>query len=171
MPRGCSYLSCCLVTQSCLIPCSSMDCSIPGFPVLHRLLELAPILVHWVGDAIQPYHPLLPSSSPALNLSQHQGLFQWVGSSHHVAKSIGASASASVFPVNIQGWFPLGLTGLIFLLSKGLSRVFYSTTFWKHQFFDTQPSLCSNSPSIHDYWKDHSFDYTDLCWQSDVSIF
>ena len=71
-------------------------------------------------------------------------------------QSIGASSS--VLPMNIQDWSPLGLSGLIFLLSKGLSRVFYSTTFWKHQFFDTQPSLCSNSPSIHDYWKNHSFD-------------
>ena len=60
-------------------------------------------------------------------------------------QSIGASASASVLPVSIQGWFPLGWTGLISLLSKGLSRVFSSTTIWKHQFFDIQPSLWSNS--------------------------
>ena len=58
------------------------------------------------------------------------------------AQSIGASTSASVFPVNIQGWFPLGLTGVI-LLSMGLSKVFSSTTVWKHQFFSTQPSLWS----------------------------
>ena len=57
---------------------------------------------------------------------------------------IGASASVLVLPVSIQGWFPLGLTGLISLLSKGLSRTFSSTTFWKHQFFRTQPSLWSN---------------------------
>ena len=69
------------------------------------------------------------------------------------------SASASVFPVNIQGWFPLGLTGLI-LPSKGLSRIFSSTSFWKHQFFSAQPSLWSNSHihTWHDYWKNHSFD-------------
>ena len=60
-------------------------------------------------------------------------------------QSIGASASASVLPMNIQGWFPLGLTGLISLLSKGLLRVFSSTTFWRHQFFNTQPFLWSNS--------------------------
>ena len=60
-------------------------------------------------------------------------------------QSFGTSALASVFPMNIQSWFPLGLTGLISLLSKGRSRVFSSTTIWKHQFFSTQPSLCSNS--------------------------
>ena len=81
-------------------------------------------------------------SPPAFNLSQHQGLFQWVGSSHQVAKI--ASASASVFPMNTQGWFPLWLTGSISLQSKGLSRVFSSTTIQKHQFFGDQPSLWSN---------------------------
>ena len=64
-------------------------------------------------------------------------------------QSIGTSVSASVLPVNIQGWFPLGLTGLI-LLSKGLSAIFSSTTVWKHQFFSAQPSLRSNS-YIHPY--------------------
>ena len=63
-----------------------MDCSMPGFPVLHHLPEFAQTRVHWVGDAIQPSHPLLSSYPPALNLSQHQGLFQWVSSSHQVAK-------------------------------------------------------------------------------------
>ena len=63
-----------------------MDCSTPGFPVLHYLPELAQTHVHWVGDAIQPSHPLLSPSPSALNLSQHQGLFQWVSSSHQVAE-------------------------------------------------------------------------------------
>ena len=58
--------------------CDPIDCSTPGFPVLHYLLEFAQTHVHWVGDAIQPSHPLSPSSPPALNLSQHQGLFQWI---------------------------------------------------------------------------------------------
>ena len=61
--------------------------------------------------------------------------------------------------MSIQGWFPLRLTGLISLLLKGLSRVFSSTTIWKHQFFGTQPSLWSNSHIVHNYWKNHSFDY------------
>ena len=70
--------------------------------------------------------------------------FQWVGSSHQVVKSIGDSASAIVLPMNIQGWFPLGLTGLNSLQLKRLSRVFPSTTIWKHHFFGTQPSSRSN---------------------------
>ena len=73
------------VVQSCPAPCNPTDCSTPGFPVHHPLLELAQTHVRWVSDAIQPSHPL-SSSSPALNLSQHQGLFQWVSSSHQVAK-------------------------------------------------------------------------------------
>ena len=63
-----------------------MDCSMPGFPVHRQFLELAQTPVHWVGDAIQPSHPLSSLSPPALNLSQHQGLFQWVSSLHQVAK-------------------------------------------------------------------------------------
>ena len=85
-------------------------------------------------------------------------------------QTIGASASASVLPVNIQDWFPLGLTGMISLQSKELSRVFSNTTVQKCQFFGAQLSLWSSS-HIHDYWKIHSFDYTDLCWQSNVSAF
>ena len=77
---------CCSVTQSCPIPCESMDCSTPGFPVLHHLLELAQTHVHWVDDAIQLSHPLLSPSPPAFNLSQYQSLFQWVISLYQVAK-------------------------------------------------------------------------------------
>ena len=73
------------------------------------------------------------------------------------AQSIGASASASDLPMNIQGWFPFGWTGLISLQSKGLSRVFSSTTIWEHQFFSVQPSSWFLT-SIHDYGKNHSFD-------------
>ena len=79
------YPVCCSVTKSCLTLCNPMDCSTPGLPVHHQLLELAQTHVHWVSDAIQPSHPL-SSPSPAFNLSQHQGLFQWVSSSHQVAK-------------------------------------------------------------------------------------
>ena len=69
------------LTQSWLTHCDPMDCSLPGFPVLHQLPELAQTHVHQVSDAIQPSHPLSPPSSPAFSLSQHQGLFWWVGSS------------------------------------------------------------------------------------------
>ena len=84
-------------------------------------------------------------------------------------QNIGASASALVLPMNIQDWFPLGLTGLISLQPKGLSRVFPNVTVQKCQLFSLLygPTLIS----IHDYWKNHSFDYTDLCQQSDVSAF
>ena len=74
------------VTQWCPILFDPMDCSTPGFPVHHQLPELAQTHVHWVGDAIQPSHPLSSPSPPAFNLSQHQGLFQWVSSSYQVAK-------------------------------------------------------------------------------------
>jgi len=78
--------------------CNPTDCSTPSFPVHHQLLELAQTHVCWVGDAIQPSHPL-SSPSPALSLSRHQDLFQWVSSSTLGSQSIGASASASVLPM------------------------------------------------------------------------
>ena len=77
---------CCSVAQSCLTLCDPVDCSTPSFPVLHYLPEIAQSYVHQVRDAIQPSHPLSSPSPPAFNLSQHQGLFQWVGASYQVAK-------------------------------------------------------------------------------------
>ena len=74
------------VAQLCLTLCDPMNCSIPGLPVHHQLLESTQTHVHWIGDAIQPSHPLSSPSPPALNRSQHQGLFKWVSSSHQVAK-------------------------------------------------------------------------------------
>ena len=79
--------------------------STAGFPILHQFIKFAQTHVRWVGDTIQTSHPLPSPFLPAFNLSQDQGLFQWVGSSHQV--SIGASASASILPMNIQGWFSL----------------------------------------------------------------
>ena len=83
-------------------------------------------------------------------------------------QSIGISASASVLPMNTQDWTPLGWTGWVSLQSKGLSRVFSNTTVQKHQFFSTQLSSQPTLTSIHDHWKNHSLDQTDLCWQSNV---
>ena len=111
----------------------------PGFPVLHYLSEFAQTHDHWVSDVIQQSPSLSPPSLPALNLSQHQGHFQWVSSSG--GQSMEASASAFVLPMNIQSSFPLGMTDLTSLLSKGLLRDFSSTTVWKHQFFDLQQQL------------------------------
>ena len=134
------------VAQSCPTLCNPMDCSMPGIPVHHQLPELTETHVHCVGDAIQPSHPLSSPSPPAFFPSfpasesfQVSQLFASGG------QSIGASASASVLLVNIQDWFPLGLTGFISLQSKGLSRVFSNTTVQKHQFFGAQLSLWSNS--------------------------
>ena len=76
----------CSVAQSCLTLWNPTDCSTPGFPVLHHLLEPAQTHVHWVNNAIQPPNPLSSPSPPALNLSQHQGLFQWAGSLHQVVR-------------------------------------------------------------------------------------
>ena len=81
-----------LVAQSYQTLCHPMACRTPGLPVHHQLLELAQTRVHWVGDAIQPSHPLSSPSPPAFSLSQHQGLFQWVDSASG-GQSIGASAS------------------------------------------------------------------------------
>ena len=118
------FCCCCLVTKSCLTLCDPMDCSTPGFPVLPCLLEFAQTHVHWVGDAIQLSYPLLPFSScsqsfPASGSFSMSWLFASSG------QSIGAPAS--VLPRNIQGWFCLGWTSLISLLSKALSRIFSST--------------------------------------------
>ena len=110
----------CSVAQSCLTLCDPMSCSTPGLPVQNQLPEPTQTHVHWVGDAIQPSHPLSSPSPSALNLSHHQGLFKWVSSSHQ----FGVSASSLVFPMNIRDWFPLGLTSLISLLPKGLSQKF-----------------------------------------------
>ena len=134
---------CCSVAHSCLTLCDAMDCSTSDFPVLHCLLEFAQTHVHWVSDVIQS-SPALSSSScpqsfPASGSFPMSWLFPFGG------QSIGASASASVLLMNIQGWFPLGLACLISLLSRDLSRVFSNTTVQKYQFFSAQPSLWSNS--------------------------
>ena len=101
------------VAQSCPTLCDPMDCSMPGLPVHHQLPEFTQTHVHWVSDAIQPSHPLSSPLPPTFNLSQHQGLFKWVSSSHQVAKVFGVSASTSVLPMNTQDWSPLGWTGWI----------------------------------------------------------
>ena len=135
---------CCSVAKSCSTLCDPMDCSTPGFPDLHYLPEFAQTHVHWVGDAILSSHflsplLLLPSLFPSIRVFSCGQLFA------SGSRSIEVSAAASVLPMNIQNWFPLGLTGLISLQSERLSRVFSSTTIWKYQFFRTQPSLWSNS--------------------------
>ena len=135
------WFYCCLVCKSCPPSCDPIDCSTPVFPLPHHIAEFAWVPVHWISDAVQPSHllclPLVFSSSRVFSSELA------VGASG--CQSVGASASASGLPVSIQGWFPLGLTGLIPMLSKWLSRVFTRTTIRKHQFFGSQPSSWSNS--------------------------
>ena len=133
-----------LVTQLCLTLCNSMDSSISDFPVHHQLLELAQSHVHWVCDAILPSHSLSslllqPSIFPRIRVFSNESVLciRW-------PKYWSFSFSISP-PMNIQGWFPLGLTGLIPLQSKELSRVFSNTMVQKHQFFSAQLSSQSNS--------------------------
>ena len=117
-----------------------------------------------IDDVIHSLHPLSPFSPSAFNLSQHQGLFQWVWLLASGAQSIGASTSASVLPMSIQDWFPLRLTGL---------NAFLQGTFKSLQHHSlTLCLLCGPAlTSIHGYWKDHSLDCTDLFQQSDVFAF
>ena len=120
-----------------------MNCSTPGFPVLHYLLKFAQTHVHWFSDSTRPSCPLSPPSPPAsifpsirVFSSESALLTRWP-----------KYWSFSISPCNnIQDWFPLGLTGLISFLSKGLSIIFARTTVRKYQFFGAQPSSWSHSP-------------------------
>ena len=110
-------------SHSVLSDGDSVDCSMPGLPVHHQLLEFTPTHVHWLGDAIQPSHPLSslllpPSIFPSIRVFSSESVLHISGS-----QSTGVSASAWVLSMNIQDWFPLGWTDWISLLSKGLSRV------------------------------------------------
>ena len=96
------------VTQSCPTLCDPMNRTTPGLPVYHQLLEFTQTYVHWVGDAIQPSHPLLPPSPSVFNLSFQSGSFQMIQLFAWGGQSIGVSTSASFLPMNIQDWFPLG---------------------------------------------------------------
>ena len=148
----------CSVARSCLTLCDPMDCSTPGFPVLYHLPKSAQTHVHWVGDTIQPSHPLLSPSPPAFNLSSHQGLFQWVGSLHQVAKVLELQLQHQSFN-DYSGlisfrvdWFDiLAVQGTLnSLLQHHISKasILWCSTLFMVQLFT----------SIHDCWKSHSFD-------------
>ena len=126
--------------QSCPTLWDPIKCRTPGFPVHHQLLKLTQTHVHRVSDASTISSSVIPFSShlQCFLASESFPVSQFFASG---GQSIGVSGSASVLPVNIQDSFPLGLTGLISLQSKGLSRVFSNTTVQKHQFFDAQLSL------------------------------
>ena len=146
-----------------------MDHSTPGLPVHHQLLEFTQTHIHWVGDAIQPSHPLSSPSPPAFSLSQHPGLFKWVSSSHQVA--IGVSASTSVLPINIEDWSPLRWAGWISLQSKGLSKSLLQ--------YHSSKALIPQCSAFFVVQLSHPYMTTGktivrldkLCWQSNASAF
>ena len=150
---------------SCLTICNPRDCSMPGFPVLHYLPELAQTHFHSVGDAIQPSHPLL-SPSLAFNLSEHLGLFQWIGSLHQVIKRSEVQHQSFQWIVRTD-----------FLKDWLIWYPYYSRDSQESsptpQFKCTDSSvlrlLCGSTLiCIHDNWKNHSFDNMNLCWQRNV---
>ena len=141
------------VAQSCLILCDPMDCGTPDLPVHHQLPGFTLTHLHWVIDAIETSHRLSSPSPLAFNLSQHQGLFKWVSSSHQVAKVLEFQLQHQSFQ-----WAPLGWTGGISLspkYSQGSSPTpkFKSTSSTALSFLYS-PTL----RSIHDYWKNNSLD-------------
>ena len=127
------------VAQSCPTLFDPMDCNTPGLPVHHQLLEFTQTHVHWVGDAIQPSHPQSSPSPPAFSLSQHQGLFQWVSSSHQVAKVLEFQLQHQSFQ-----WIfrtdSFRMDWLDFLAVQTTLKSLLQTTVQKHQFFGTQLS-------------------------------
>ena len=147
-----------LVTQSYPTFCDPMDCSTPGFPVYHQLPEFTQTHVHWVSDAIQPSHPLSSPSPPAFNLSQHQGLFKWVSSSHKVAKVLEFQLQHQSFQCIFRTDFRWdGLIGSP--CSPRDPQESSPTPQFKSINFSALSSLYSPTLiSIHDYWKNHSFD-------------
>ena len=153
-----SYCQFSSVAQSCPTLCNPMDCSTPGLPVHHQLLEFTQTHVYWVGDAIQPSHPLSSPSPPPFNLSQHQGLFQWVSSSHQVAKVLEFQLQHQSFQWIFRTdfledwlvWSPCSLR-----VSQESSPI--------PQFKSYNSSVLSflygpTLTSIREYWKTHSFD-------------
>ena len=145
------------VPQSCPTLCDPMNCSTQGLLVHHQLPEFTQTHVNWVGDAIQPSHPLLSPFPPAFNPSQHQSLFQWVSSSHQVVKVL-VSASTSVLPVITQDWSPLGWTGWTSLKVQGTLK-----SLLQHHSSKASILQCSafftvqlSHPYMH--WKNHSLD-------------
>ena len=136
----------CSISKSCPTLCKPIDNSTPGFPltISGSLLKLMSIELVMPSNYFILCRPLLllPSIFPSIRVFSNEKIYSY---GQKLLVKVGTSASASVLPVNIQGWFPVRLTGSISLQSKALSRVFSSNAIWKHQFFCAQPSLWSNS--------------------------
>ena len=159
------------VAQSCPTLCDPMNHSMPGLPVHHQLPEFTQTHVHRIGDAIQPSHPLLSPSPSAPNPAQHQSLFQWVSSSQEVAKVLEFQLQHHSFQRNPRA--DLLQNGLVGSPCSPRDSQGSSPT---PRFKSINSSALSflHSPtltSIHDHWKNHSLDQTDLCWQSNISAF
>ena len=170
MDRTLFYLPISSVTQSCLTLCNHMNHSTASLPVHHQLPEFTQTHAHWVSDAIQPSHPLLPPSPPAPNPSQHQDLFQWVRSSHQVAKVLEFQLQDQAFQWTPRTDLQDGLVG--FPCSPRDSQESSPTPQLKSIKFSALSFLYSPTLTpIHDHWKNHSLDQTYLCWQSNVSAF
>ena len=147
-----------------------MNRSMPGLPFHHQLPEFTQTHVHWVGDAIQPSHPLLSPSPPAPNPSQHQSLFQWLSSSHEVAKVLEFQLQHHSFQRTSRTDLQNGLVGSP--CSPRDSQESSPTPQLKSINSSVLSFLYSLTlTSIYDCWKNHSLDQTDLCWQSNVSAF
>ena len=148
--------------------CNPMDWSMPGFPV-HHLPELALTHVHWVSDAIQPSHPLSSHFPPTFNLSKHQCLFQWVSSSHQMTKVLELQHQSFQLIVRVD--FLLDWLVLSPCCPKDSQESSPTPQFKSVNSLMLSLLYGPTLTSVHDYWKNHSFDYTDLYQQSNVSAF
>ena len=163
-------LCCCSVTQSCLTLGDLVDCSTPGLPVPPHLPKFAQVHVHCIDDAIQPSHPLMPSSS-ALNFPSIRDFSSELAVLIRGPKYWSFIFSMSSSSVSIQGWFPLRLTSLISLCPRDFEETSPAPQF---KGINSLAFCLLYSPSlttICDHWEDHSLNHMDFCWQSYVSTF
>ena len=149
------------VSESCLTLCDTMDCRLPCISPIPGACPNSCPLSHWchltISSSVIPFSSCLHSFPASGSFPMSQFFISG-------GQSMEASTSASVLPMNIQNWFPSGWTGWISLESKGLLSVFSNTTSQKHQFFCAQ-FLSGPTPTlIYNYWKNNSFDYTNLHW-------
>ena len=160
--------TCCSFAQSCPTLCDPMDWSTPGCPVLHCLPEFAQMHVHWchltVSTSVACFSFCL-QSFPASGTFPMNHLFA------SDDQNTGASASSSVLPVSIQGWSPLRLIGLVSLLSKGSQESSPAPQFESINSLAFCLLYGPTLTTVCDHWEDHSLDYIDLCWESNVSAF
>ena len=145
------------VVQSCPTLCDPMNCSTPGLPVHHQLLEFTQTHVHWVSDARQSSHPLLSPSPPAFNLSQHQGLFKWFSCSYQVAKVLEFQLQHQSFQ-----WTPmtdrLRMNWLDLLAVQETLKSLLQHHGSKASILRCSAFFTVQLTSIHDHWKNHSLD-------------